>query len=218
MEEIKTTEATTPAEEALATAPVTPAAGLSVWNDSNMFAAAAKAAKVLAQSDLVPEGTYKGKPANCLIALDMANRMGMSPLNVMQNLYIVKGKPGWSGQFCIAATNASGKFTPLEFVQLLNDDGTTKGYYAQATNIVTGKICTGAPVTWDMVKSEGWFDKPGSKWKTMPDQMFRYRAAAFFVRTFCPEVLNGLQTVEELKDVRGYDEPSTKTTVISVED
>lgn len=218
MEEIKTPEATTPAEEALATAPVTPAAGLSVWNDSNMFAAAAKAAKVLAQSDLVPEGTYKGKPANCLIALDMANRMGMSPLNVMQNLYIVKGKPGWSGQFCIAATNASGKFTPLEFVQLLNDDGSTKGYYAQATNIVTGKICTGAPVTWDMVKSEGWFDKPGSKWKTMPDQMFRYRAAAFFVRTFCPEVLNGLQTVEELKDVRGYDEPSGKTTVINLED
>lgn len=218
MEEIKTPEATTPAEEALTTAPVAPAAGLSVWNDSNMFAAAAKAAKVLAQSDLVPEGTYKGKPANCLIALDMANRMGMSPLNVMQNLYIVKGKPGWSGQFCIAATNASGKFTPLEFVQLLNDDGSTKGYYAQATNIVTGKICTGAPVTWDMVKSEGWFDKPGSKWKTMPDQMFRYRAAAFFVRTFCPEVLNGLQTVEELKDVRGYDEPSGKTTVISVED
>lgn len=218
MEEIKTPEATTPTEEALATAPVTPAAGLSVWNDSNMFAAAAKAAKVLAQSDLVPEGTYKGKPANCLIALDMANRMGMSPLNVMQNLYIVKGKPGWSGQFCIAATNASGKFTPLEFVQLLNDDGSTKGYYAQATNIVTGKICTGAPVTWDMVKSEGWFDKPGSKWKTMPDQMFRYRAAAFFVRTFCPEVLNGLQTVEELKDVRGYDEPSGKTTVINLED
>lgn len=218
MEEIKTPEATTSPEEALATAPVTPAAGLSVWNDSNMFAAAAKAAKVLAQSDLVPEGTYKGKPANCLIALDMANRMGMSPLNVMQNLYIVKGKPGWSGQFCIAATNASGKFTPLEFVQLLNDDGSTKGYYAQATNIVTGKICAGAPVTWDMVKSEGWFDKPGSKWKTMPDQMFRYRAAAFFVRTFCPEVLNGLQTVEELKDVRGYDEPSGKTTVINLED
>lgn len=218
MEEIKTPEATTSPEEALATAPVTPAAGLSVWNDSNMFAAAAKAAKVLAQSDLVPEGTYKGKPANCLIALDMANRMGMSPLNVMQNLYIVKGKPGWSGQFCIAATNASGKFTPLEFVQLLNGDGSTKGYYAQATNIVTGKICTGAPVTWDMVKSEGWFDKPGSKWKTMPDQMFRYRAAAFFVRTFCPEVLNGLQTVEELKDVRGYDEPSGKTTVINLED
>lgn len=200
----------------IATAEVNP--NVSIWNDTAAFQMAAKAANVLAKSDLVPVETYKGKPANCLIALDMANRMGMSPLNVMQNLYIVKGKPGWSGQFCIAATNASGKFSPLEFVQLLNEDGSTKGYYAQATSLATGKICTGAPVTWDMVKAEGWLDKSGSKWKTMPDQMFRYRAAAFFVRTFCPEVLNGLQTVEELRDVRGYEEPEKKTTVITLED
>lgn len=208
--------AATPPETELAT--TAPAPGLTIWNDTTMFAAAVKAAKILASSDLVPDGTYKNKPANCLIALDMANRMGMSPLNVMQNLYIVKGKPGWSGQFCIAATNASGRFTPMEFVQLLNDDGSTKGYYAQATNTATGRLCTGSPVTWDMVKAEGWFDKPGSKWKTMPDLMFHYRAAAFFVREFCPEVLNGLQTAEELRDVRGYDEPGKKTNIITLED
>lgn len=191
---------------------------VSVWSDQAALDNAIRTAKILASSDLVPEGTYKSKPANCLIALDMANRMGMSPLNVMQNLYIVKGKPGWSGQFCIAAANASGRFTPMEFVRLTNDSGDTKGYYARATEIATGKICEGAPVTWDMVKAEGWFDKNGSKWKTMPELMFRYRAAAFFVRNFCPEVLNGLQTIEEIKDVNGYEEPSGKTTVITLED
>lgn len=194
------------------------AQGQTIWNNTDLYAMAVKQAKILASSDLVPEGTYRGKPANCLIALDMAHRTGLSPLNVMQNLYIVKGRPGWSGQYCISAINSSGKFSPLEFVQMINDDGSTKGYYAQATNVITGKICVGSPVTWDMVRAEGWYDKNGSKWKTMPDLMFRYRCAAFFARTYCPEVLNGLQTVEELKDVRGYDEPSQRTTVITLDE
>lgn len=197
---------------------VTYAQGQTIWNNTDLYAMAVKQAKILASSDLVPEGTYRGKPANCLIALDMAHRTGLSPLNVMQNLYIVKGRPGWSGQYCISAINSSGKFSPLEFVQMINDDGSTKGYYAQATNVITGKICVGSPVTWDMVRAEGWYDKNGSKWKTMPDLMFRYRCAAFFARTYCPEVLNGLQTVEELKDVRGYDEPSQRTTVITLDE
>lgn len=195
-----------------------PPEGQTIWNNPALYSMAVKQAKILASSDLVPEGTYKGKPANCLIALDMAGRMKMSPLNIMQNLYIVKGKPGWSGQFCIAAINGCGRFSPLEFIQLLNEDGSTKGYYAQATSTITGKICTGAPVTWDIVKAEGWYDKPGSKWKTFSDQMFRYRCAAFFARTFCPDVLNGLQTADELRDVRGYDEPAErKTTVITLD-
>ena len=197
---------------------ITYAQGQTIWNNTEMYGMAVKQAKILASSDLVPEGTYRGKPANCLIALDMAHRTGLSPLNVMQNLYIVKGRPGWSGQYCISAINSCGKFSPLEFVQLVDDNGATKGYYAQATNRETGKVCTGSPVTWDMVRAEGWYDKNGSKWKTMPDLMFRYRCAAFFARTYCPEVLNGLQTVEELKDVRGYDEPSAKTTVISLDE
>ena len=191
--------------------------GQNIWNNPVLYQTAVKMAKILASSELVPEGSYRGKPANCLIALDMANRMNMSPMNIMQNLYVVKGRPSWSGQYCISAINGCGRFTPLEFVQLVNEDGSTKGYFAQATVIATGKICTGSPVTWDMVKAEGWYDKPGSKWKTMPDQMFRYRAAAFFARTFCPDVLMGLQTVEEVKDVRGYDEPQAKTTVITLD-
>ena len=189
-------------------------AAISIWNNTALFDQAVRQAKILAKSDLVPEQTYRDKPANCLIALDMAYRMNMSPLNVMQNLFIVKGKPGWSGQFCISAVNASPRFsTKLEFVQLLDDNGKTKGYYAQAVEAGTGKICTGSPVTWDMVRAEGWYDKNGSKWKTMPDLMFHYRAAAFFAREFCPEVLNGLQTADEIRDVKGYEEPSAKTVI-----
>lgn len=215
-EKIETTEMELAREESPLPAPATGA--ISIWTDQKVYKTAIQQAQILAKSDLVPEQTYKGKPANCLIALDLAYRMNMSPLNVMQNLYIVKGKPGWSGQFCISAVNSCGRFSPLEFVQMVDEAGKITGYYAQATSLSTGKICTGSPVTWAMVKGEGWDAKPGSKWKTMPDQMFRYRCAAFFARTFAPEILNGLQTVEELKDVRGYDdEEQKKTTVITLD-
>lgn len=184
-----------------------------IWNDSKLLNQAYKAAKFLASSDLVPEQTYRNKPANCLIALDLANRTGLAPLIVMQNLYIVKGKPSWSGQFCISLINSSGRFTPLEFVTAEDR------VYCQATRIADNKLCVGPAVTWDMVKAEGWLDKSGSKWKTMPEVMFRYRAAAFFARNFCPELLMGIPTADEVKDVNGADtEDAAEKVIITLED
>jgi len=201
---------TEPEETTEAIAPAAPAGSISLWGYSD-WEDAVKKAKILASSDLVPSGMYKGKPANCLIALDMAQRTGLSPLYVMQNLYIIQGRPSWSGQFCITAINGCGRFSPLEFVRLVDEQDNLLGYYAQATRIDDGKICEGAAVTWDTVKGEGWLDKAGSKWKTMPDLMFRYRCAAFFARTFCPDVLNGLQTADEVRDVHGYGDERTVT-------
>lgn len=51
-----------------------------------------------------------------------------------------------------------------------------------------------------MVKAEGWLSKTGSKWKTMPQLMFRYRAAAFFARIYAPDITLGMQTAEEIYD------------------
>lgn len=193
-EEPTTTELTAPeAENPAGWAP-------SIWNDDKLMAHAFKAAKYLAGSDLVPEATYRNKPQNCLIALDMANRLNLPPLIVMQQLYIVKGKPGWSGQFCVAAINGCGKFTPLEYLWTEEGGG---GCSARATRLSDGKICQGAVVTMEMAAAEGWISKPGSKWKSMPQQMQMYRAASFFARTFCPEVLMGLPTADEVRDVYG---------------
>ena len=186
-----------------------------IWNDPALMKTAYSAAKYLAASDLVPEPTYKNKPANCLIALDMANRMNVSPLLVMQNLNIVKGHPAWSGQFCVAAVNGCGKFTtPLEFVTVESGGG---GCFARATRKDTGEVCKGTTVTMQMAADEGWLGKSGSKWKTMPEQMLKYRAASFFARVFCPEVLIGIQTVEEVQDVQGYDESENQTVTITLD-
>lgn len=207
-EDIKTQEPEQTALSASSPAPVP-----TMWTDDTLMSKAYRAARYLAASDLVPEQTYRDKPQNCLIALDMANRLGMSPLIVMQQLYIVKGKPSWSGQFCVAAINGSGKFTPLEYVWTEENGG---GCAARATRIATGQLCQSAFITMKMASDEGWLQKSGSKWKSMPQQMMMYRAAAFFARTFCPELLLGLQTVEEVRDTFGEDDIDKPVVTISM--
>lgn len=167
------------------------------WLDTRTMAAAWKTASMLSSSGLLPQ-TYQKHPENVLIALDLASRMDMSLMTVCQNLYIVQGKPAWSGQFCIAAINASGKYSPLEFIWL--DGG---GCIAQATDLRTGKLCQSAPITTKTVSDFGWDKKSGSMWNIdgMKQQMYMYRAAAFFARTFCPDVLNGVYTKEEIMDI-----------------
>ena len=186
------------------------------WMNTKSLGAAYKAAQGLCSTSLIPEA-YKNNPWSVMIAMEMASRTKFSLLHVMQNLYVIKGKPSWSGQFCAAAVNASGKFSPLQYVRLVNDDGSTNGYYCKATRLEDGVVCEGTAVTWDMVKGEDWYNKSGSKWKTMPDLMFHYRAAAFFCREHCPEVLCGLQTAEEVQDVKGYDSDQKEKVVISLD-
>lgn len=186
-----------------------------MWNNVKMMNLAYKTAGMLSRSGLVPD-SYRGSPENCLIAIDMANRLGISPLMVMQNLYIVKGKPAWSGSFCAAAINGSGRFTPLRYCWVGEKGKPSFGCYAIATRLADGEKCFSDTVTLQMAMDEGWLSKTGSKWKTMPVQMMLYRAAAFFARAHCSDFLLGLQTVEEVQDVRGY-ENGDSTTVVTLE-
>lgn len=176
-----------------------------IWNDKALLEQAWKTAGFLSKTDLVPD-TYRGRPENCLIALDLSNRSGMSPLTVMQNLYVVKGKPAWSGQFIIALVNSSGRYLkPLNPV-FVGEKGTLSYGCYMETVALNGEKKYGTTVTMQMAKDEGWIDKAGSKWKTMPEQMLMYRAGAFFARVHCPDVLYGIQMVDEVKDTNGYDE------------
>ena len=157
-------------------------------------------AKAFSQADLVPK-QYQGNLPNCMIALDMAQRMGANPLMVMQNLYIVHGHPGLVG----VSSDRHGEHLRVALLSA------TSGKASQAvptTAAGLGRLRSppanasdGIWVTWKMVNDEGWAAKNGSKWKTMPDQMFIYRAAAFWQRAYAPDLGMGLQTAEELQDV-----------------
>lgn len=169
------------------------------FSDKGNFEHAQRVAQMLASSDLVPQ-SFKGNIQNTMIALEMAYRIGASPLMVMQNLHVIQGKPSWSSSFIVAAINSCGKFSPLRYE--VSGTGDSRKCYAWALDAKTGDRLEGPEVTMQMAKEEGWLGKPGSKWKTMPDLMIRYRAAAFFGRLYAPEIMMGMQTAEETQDVQ----------------
>lgn len=177
-----------------------------VFSDPEAFQNIFNIGKMFATSSLVPQ-TYQGKPMDCTIAVDMANRMNVSPMFVMQNLYVVKGKPSWSGQACMSMVKASPLFTDVHHVYT-GDKGTDSwGCYVQATRKSNGEVVNGPEVTIAMAKAEKWYskiDKYGnetSKWQTMPELMLAYRASAFFARIHIPNALMGCAVEGEVEDI-----------------
>jgi len=172
----------------------------SVFSGIQAFEDAQRIAKALASSTLIPP-QFQGQQgfANCLVALEIANRMRMSPFQVMQNLHIIHGRPSWSSQFIIGLINGCGRFSPLRYD--VTGEGDTLACTCVATELASGNDLRGPTVTMAMAKREGWSTKSGSKWQTMPELMIRYRAAAFWGRLYIPELLVGIQTQEEVVDI-----------------
>ncbi len=177
-----------------------------VFSHGNAFNLAVKMASMLSDSTVIP-APYQGNPSNCLIAIDYAARLRVSPVMLMQNMDVVKGRPGLRGAFLIGLINACPLFSRIKFEWRGSpDDGTGQptadyGCRAYATEIETGDVLQGTWVDWAMVIGEGWDRDNGtqkSKWNTLRDQMFQYRAASFWSRTNASDITLGLHTVEEL--------------------
>jgi hypothetical protein len=213
---------------------------LDVFGSIAGFEAAQRMARALVTSALVPE-SFRGESnlGNALVALDMAKRVGASPLMVMQNLHVIEGRPSWSSPFVIAALNNCGRYSPLRFVvtsigkrtieyerwagpkgqrqretgKMEIEDRTCR---ATATDRASGEILEGPEVSIAMAIREGWYTRQGSKWVTMPDLMLRYRAAAFFGRLYAPEILMGMPSEDEALDVDYRVLPETEAAAATV--
>lgn len=181
---------------------------LGAFANGEQFQMVVQAAEMLASSSMVPT-TYQNNPGSCFIAINTALRLRMDPLMVMQNLYVVHGTPFWSGKFAIALIQTCGKFTGIKFEER-RDGERLVGMRLVATKKETGEECRGVWVTEEVADKEGWLKKNGSKWVSIPELMYRYRAAAFFARTECPEVLNGLSVEGEAEDIAGKSQPDIK--------
>lgn len=156
-------------------------------------------AKALSSSALVPK-RYQGNVADCIIAIGMAKRMRCEPLMVMQNLDVIQGKPSFSSTFLIALINSSGIITgPLAFD--VKGQGDNLECTAFGTCSKTGAVLKSPKVTIQMAIAEGWVNKPGSKWKNMPELMIMYRAATFFSRLFTSHITAGMHAIDELEDL-----------------
>ena len=172
----------------------------SVFSGIQAFEDAQRIAKALASSTLIPT-QFQGQQgfANCLVALEIANRMNISPFLAMQHLHVIHGRPSWSSSFIIAMVNGSGRFSPLRFE--MSGEGDSLACYAVATDVKSEQELKGPTITMAMAKKEGWSTKNGSKWQTMPELMIRYRAAAFWGRLYASDLLLGIQSQEEVVDV-----------------
>ena len=174
---------------------------LSAFSSENAFVSVQRMAKALASSTLVPDA-YRGEAnlGNCIIALELSQRIGASVMAVMQSMVPIHGKPTWSASFLIATVNSCGRFSPMRF-RWVGKEGTDEwGCRAFAVERDSNLELVGALVNINMAKVEGWYGKSGSKWKTMPEQMLQYRAGAFWCRTYAPEIALGMHTSEEVQD------------------
>lgn len=185
-----------------------------MWNDTKLMTNAWKMAGVLAQSTIVPQA-YRGNAGNCLNAIDIANRMGLSPIMVMQNSQVVQGNFTWKGSACKGLIDNCGRFTKTRYVYVGERDTDSWGCYLEAEDKQTGETVRGAIVTIKMAKDEGWMSKNGSKWKTMPELMMSYRASTFFARTHCPQALMGFYTTDEMIDI-GKGEPEEQVEKVKI--
>lgn len=165
-----------------------------------------QAASVFSRSQLVPKH-LQGKVEDCLILMNMAMRMKEDPLLVLQNCFVVSGTPGFKTQFLIARANASGglkskirwnveKLSP----EVLQADGYQIPNLRVTASAVDefGELMESS-VTSEMAVKEGWTKNP--KYRSMPEHMLRWRAAAFLIRLYLPEVMMGMQSIEEIEDV-----------------
>ena len=204
--------ATVPDAAALAPAGTTDRS-ISVFSSVGSFEAAQRMATALSKGSLVPK-EYQGNISNCLIAIELSSRTGASVLMVMQNLYIVHGRPGWGAQFLIGTANTCGRFTPIGFEWQGAKGKKDWGCRAVAKDRKTGEELKGAWITWEMVEAEGWSKKAGSKWQTMPEQMFMYRAGTFWTRVYAPEIGLGMSTREEIIDTTGVEVIETPSALV----
>ena len=190
---------------------------LSAFSSENAFVSVQRMAKALASSTLVPD-SYRGEAnlGNCIIALELSQRIGASVMAVMQSMVPIHGKPTWSASFLIATVNSCGRFSPMRFRWVGKEGADDWGCRAYAVEREGNLELVGALVTIAMAKAEGWYGKSGSKWKTMPEQMLQYRAAAFWCRAYAPEIALGMHTSEEVNDTPAAQQvvqPSVATTV-----
>lgn len=173
---------------------------MGIFADPQTFQGAMNMACALADSTIIPKDFQKN-PSNCLIAIEMSARLNASPMMVMQNLFVVNGRPAWSSQWIVAMINQSRKYqTELQYE--FGHDPADGGLSCYAWAIDReGHRVEGPKITMKMAEAEGWVGKNGSKWKTMPQVMIQYRAASFFGRKNCPDMIMGIYSRDEVVEM-----------------
>ena len=155
------------------------------------FDEAWRMADILANSDMVPKD-FKGKPENCLIAIQWGSEVGLKAMQALQNIAVINGRPALWGDAVIALVRNS----PLCESIVETDDATS----STCTVKRRGEPPQSRTFTDDDAKAAGLLGKSGP-WTQYKKRMRQMRARAFALRDVFPDVLRGLPVAEELMDM-----------------
>lgn len=159
-------------------------------------------AGLLAKSDIVPKD-YQGKPGNVLVAIQWGMEIGLQPMQAMQNIAVINGRPSIWGDAMIALVRACPAF------EYINETQTDK----EATCAIKRKGEPEAVRTFSLedAKRAGLTGKSGP-WTQYPKRMMQMRARSWALRDVFPDVLKGMICAEEALDSGPRDvTPVTRT-------
>jgi hypothetical protein len=188
---------------------VSPARGLALATFDDAF----RFAEMVAKSDFAPKD-FRNKPESCLLAIQHGAELGLSPMQSLQSIAVINGRPSIWGDAALAVVSAS---AVCEYVTEEIEDG-KDGEALVATCIAKRRGYPKPTVVRFTVadaKRAGLWGK-GGPWTQYPRRMLQLRARGFALRDAFPDVLRGLVTAEEAQDYQHDTHESSRPVIKSV--
>ncbi len=158
-------------------------------------------ANMMSKSDMVPKA-YKDKPQDVLIAMEMGVSLGLGPLQAIQNIAVINGKPGLYSDGMLSVCSGRPDFENMKEEPIMNDAGKVIGY--RCTVMRRNREPVVQTFTEDDAKKAGLLGKQGP-WSTYPTRMLQMRARGFALRDSFADALGGVKMAEELQDYEEKD-------------
>ncbi len=158
-------------------------------------------ANMMSKSDMVPKG-YKDKPQDVLIAMEMGVSLGLGPLQAIQNIAVINGKPCLYGDGMLSVCSGRPDFENIKEEPLTDEAGKIVGY--RCTVMRRNREPVTQVFTEADAKKANLFGKPGP-WTSYPSRMMQMRARGFALRDSFADALGGVRMAEEVQDYEERD-------------
>ena len=155
---------------------------------------AMKFSDILASSTMVPRD-FQGKPGNVLVAIQWGREVGLGPLQALQNIAVINGRPSIWGDAALALVR--GHPDCLSVQEGVEGEGEARQGWCEVTR--RGEQPQRRTFSVVDAKRAGLLNKPGP-WTQYPDRMLQLRARGFAIRDVFPDALRGVMTREEAED------------------
>lgn len=153
-------------------------------------------AKAICESGFAPKGMEK--PESILVAIQLGAELGLTPMAALQNTAVINGRPAIYGDAALALVRSSGLL--VSYKEEIVGEGGSDSFGFRVTAVRKGDQTTVETFTVGDAKRAKLWGKAGP-WTDYPQRMLRFRARGYALRDLFGDVLKGLRTVEEARDI-----------------